>query len=284
MSGRFHQIGGEAVAKLGGKVTLVGAGPGDPELLTLKALRALKNADVVLHDELIGAEILAFIPKTAKVHNVGKRGGRASTPQQEIHDLLIYYASKGLQVVRLKGGDPLVFGRGGEEIEAVRKARIEVEVVPGITAAVGAASRVQIPLTHRKVSSAVMLLTSHRSKKEEQNAWPSRLPENTTFVVYMPGFEYEFISQKLIGCGVSPATPAAIISQATTSGEKVHCTTVEGLPHAPQLAAPTLLIVGEVVRYADHASLREEYAWLGPEQSTQFVPLFNQGDFSGDQE
>jgi uroporphyrin-III C-methyltransferase len=267
-----------------GKITLVGAGPGDPELLTLKALRALKNADVVLHDELIGEEILAFIPRIAKVHNVGKRGGRASTPQHEINTLLVHYASLGLQVVRLKGGDPLVFGRGGEEIEAVRQAKIEVEIVPGITAAVGAASRAQIPLTHRNVSSALMLLTSHRSRKEDQNAWPSRLPENTTFVVYMPGFEYEFISRKLIGCGVSPATPVAVISQATTKEEKVHCTTVEGLPQAPHLAAPTLLVVGEVVRFADHASLREEYAWLGPEQSTSFVPLFNQGNFSGDQE
>jgi uroporphyrin-III C-methyltransferase len=139
-----------------GKVYLVGAGPGDPDLLTLKAFKLLKSADVVLHDDLIGPEILAFIPSSTDVHNVGKRFGRKSVCQSEIHTLMIQNALLGLQVVRMKSGDPLIFGRAGEEIDALRKAGIEFEIVPGVTAAFGAAASAQIPLTHRQVSSAVV--------------------------------------------------------------------------------------------------------------------------------
>ncbi len=144
-----------------GKVFLVGAGPGDPELLTLKSFRALKNADVVLHDELIGQEILALIPKTAQVRSVGKRCGKKSVRQEEINGLLVQFALLGMQVVRLKGGDPLIFGRAGEELEALRQAGIEVEIVPGVTAALAAAATAQIPLTHREKSSS--LSDSHRA-------------------------------------------------------------------------------------------------------------------------
>src|SRR5581483_3849934 len=134
-----------------GKVYLVGAGPGDPDLLTMKAAKVLRSAEVVLHDELVSPEILSLLPARAKIVNVGKRCGRLSTPQDEIHRLLLEHALMGLQVVRLKGGDPFIFGRGGEELEGLRQAGIEVEVVPGITAALGAAAGVQGPLTHREV-------------------------------------------------------------------------------------------------------------------------------------
>ena len=146
-----------------GKVYLVGAGPGDPELLTLKALKLLKSADVVLHDDLISAEILAFIPSSTEVQNVGKRFGQKRISQAEIHALMVQNALLGLQVVRLKSGDPLIFGRAGEEMEALRKAGIEFEIVPGVTSAFGAAANAQIPLTHRQVSSAVVLVTGHHA-------------------------------------------------------------------------------------------------------------------------
>ena len=142
-----------------GKVYLVGAGPGDPELITLKALKLLKSADVVLHDDLISPEILAFIPSSTEVQNVGKRFGQKRISQAEINALMVQNALLGLQVVRLKSGDPLIFGRAGEEMEALRNAGIEFEIVPGVTAAFGAAANAKIPLTHRQVSSAIVLVT-----------------------------------------------------------------------------------------------------------------------------
>ena len=173
-----------------GKVYLVGAGPGDPELLTLKALKLLKSADVVLHDDLISAEILAFIPSSTQLHNVGKRFGHKRISQAEINALMVQNALLGLQVVRLKSGDPLIFGRAGEEIEALRKADIEFEIVPGITAALGAAANAQIPLTHRQVSSALVLVTGHHAGSDEFADWPAKIPTDATVVVYMPGYDY----------------------------------------------------------------------------------------------
>jgi uroporphyrin-III C-methyltransferase len=152
---------------MSGKVYLVGAGPGDPELLTLKALRLLRSADVVLHDELIGPEILKLVPASTLLRNVGKRGGRKNIRQQEIDVLLVQYALLDLQVVRLKGGDPLIFGRAGEEVEALRRANIELEIVPGISSMLGAAAAVQIPLTHRAFSSSLVVLTGHNSPRED---------------------------------------------------------------------------------------------------------------------
>src|SRR5204863_7439067 len=157
-----------------GKVYLVGAGPGDPELLTLKAVKVLKSADVVLHDDLIAAEILAFIPSSTQVHNVGKRCGLKNISQTQINELLIKNALLGLQVVRLKSGDPLIFGRAGEEMEALRRANIAFEIVPGITSSFGAAAVAQLPLTHRRASSALVLLTAHQAAGSEAANW-SRL-------------------------------------------------------------------------------------------------------------
>jgi uroporphyrin-III C-methyltransferase len=245
---------------MNGKVYLVGAGPGDPELLTLKALKVLKRADVVLHDELVSTEILAFIPSTARIHNVGKRCGSKSTSQREINSLLIQYALLGLQVVRLKGGDPFIFGRGGEEMQALREAGVEVEVVPGITAALGAAAAAQVPLTYRQISSSLVFLTGRHAESASSDDWPDAIAPSATVVVYMPGHNYLTTAQKLRRAGVPVETPCAIVSRVGSSDERVHKTTLERLPSAPNLPAPALLIVGEVVRFADHRTLHEDFS------------------------
>lgn len=240
-------------------VVLVGAGPGDPELLTLKAVKVLRSADVVLHDDLVSAEILALIPPQAKIINVGKRCGMKSTPQQDINRLLVQYGLMGLKVVRLKGGDAFIFGRGGEELEALRQAGIEVEVVPGITAALGAAAGVQIPLTHRDLSSTLILVTGSSRNAEHIANWPDALASNATIVVYMPGHNLSSLQQRLLSSGVAPETPCAIISGATSESEQVHLTVVANLFAAPRLSAPRLVVVGEVVRFAEGRQLREQF-------------------------
>jgi len=258
-----------------GKVYLVGAGPGDPELLTLKALRVLKSADVVLHDALIGPEVLALIPRSTQVQTVGKRCGQKSTPQSEINRMLVSYAKLDLQVVRLKGGDPLIFGRSGEEIEALRQAHIDFEIVPGITAALGAAAAAKIPLTHRDVSSAVIFLTSHHSESASDDRWPAQLPANATLVIYMPGRDYQQTAERLVRTGVSAQTPCVIISRAALPDEQVYTTTVAQLTTAPELPAPSLLLVGEVARLAEHASLNPA-AWRGAKTVQELQSLFTE--------
>jgi uroporphyrin-III C-methyltransferase len=244
-----------------GKVYLVGAGPGDPELLTLKALKLLKSADVVLHDDLISPEILAFIPSSTEVQNVGKRFGQKRITQTEIHALMVQNALLGLQVVRLKSGDPLIFGRAGEEMEALCNAGIEFEIVPGVTAALGAAANAKIPLTHREVSSAVVLVTGHHAATDEFADWPAKIPTDVTVVVYMPGYDYRSTAQQLLRAGVPGSTPCAIISQATLSNEQIHVTTVDDLHASPRLPSPTLLVVGEVVRLAEPAAISQQFGW-----------------------
>jgi uroporphyrin-III C-methyltransferase len=240
-----------------GKVFLVGAGPGDPELLTLKAAKLVRSADVVLYDDLVSGDILRLIPSRALLINVGKRCGKTGMPQHEINRLLLEYTLMGFEVIRLKGGDPFIFGRGGEELEVLRLAGIEVETVPGVTAALGAAASVGIPLTHRDVSSTLILVTGSSKHRGHVANWPDRLPANATVVVYMPGHDLRALEQRLLASGVAPEVPCAIISGATAETEQVHITTVAGLPGAPHLLAPRLLVVGEVVRFADHSRLRE---------------------------
>lgn len=234
-----------------GRVFLVGAGPGDPELLTLKAAKALRSADIVLHDELVSTEILKLIPATAQLLNVGKRCGKKSTPQDETNRLLIEHALMGRTVVRLKGGDPFIFGRGGEELEALRNAGIDVQVVPGITAALGAAAGNKIPLTHREIASTLVLLTGSSRRGGAPAAWPERLPANSTVVIYMPGHDFSVLQERVISSGIASETPCAIISGATTDSEQIHVTTVRDLANAPRLVPPRLIVVGEVVRFAD---------------------------------
>jgi len=251
-----------------GKVYLVGAGPGDPDLLTLKALRLLRAAEVVLHDDLVAPEILKLIPSTAQIHNVGKRCGKKKILQGEINDLMVALAATGLRVVRLKGGDPLIFGRAGEEIEMLRRNNIPFEIVPGVTSAMGAAAAAQIPLTHRRASSALVLLTAHKASEKdaagkdaaEKDAWSKFVATGATLVIYMPGQNYSDIAKRLTAAGLASETPCAVISRATTKHQRTHRTTVLDLHRAPQLAAPTLLVVGEVVRLADPAALVEGFA------------------------
>lgn len=238
---------------MSGKVYLVGAGPGDPELLTVKALRLLQTADVVLHDDLVTPEILALIPATARVQNVGKRCGTKTMRQEEINFLMVTLAGSGLQVVRLKSGDPLIFGRAGEEMEALRRANVGYEIVPGVTSALGAAASAGIPLTHRRTSSTIVLSAGHRASGNSDVEWSQFAGSEATLVVYMPGHDYLEIAGKLTASGFAAETPCAIISRATTPRQKLHLTTIASLRHSPQLAAPTLLVVGEVVRFADYA-------------------------------
>jgi uroporphyrin-III C-methyltransferase len=247
-----------------GKVYLVGAGPGDPELLTLKALRLLRTAEAVLHDDLVAPEILQLIPATAQIYNVGKRCGQKKISQGEINSLMVALAAFGLRVIRLKGGDPLIFGRAGEEIEALRANAIPFEIVPGVTSALGAAATAEIPLTHRRASSALVFMTAHRacgtrslhneSSEKESGDWTKLVSSGATLVIYMPGQNYAEIAKRLTVAGLSSETPCAVISRASTKYQQTHRTTVRLLHRTPHLAAPTLLVVGEVVALADSAS------------------------------
>jgi uroporphyrin-III C-methyltransferase len=228
------------------KVYLVGAGPGDPELLTLKARRILSEASVVLHDELVNPEILQFAPPSARIESVGKRCGRHQFSQEAIHSLMVASATEGLTVVRLQGGDPLVFGRAGEEMEALRRAGIEFEVVPGVTAASGAAAGAGIPLTDRRMASSVVFLTNHSCAGKNALFEKHSFSNDTTVVVYMPGTDYQSLAAGLRQAGLDPQTSCLVVSQATSAQQQVHATRLENLPEAPRLPAPALLIIGKV--------------------------------------
>src|SRR6202162_2018342 len=238
------------------KVYLVGAGPGDPELLTVKALRLVRTADVVLHDDLVTPEILKLIPATAEVRNVGKRSGSKTIQQEEINFLMVTRAAAGLQVVRLKSGDPLIFGRAGEEIEALRRSNIEYEIVPGVTSALGAAAAAGIPLTHRKASSTLVLTAGRRASENSATEWSKFAEGESTLVVYMPGHDYAGMAARLAAAGFAQKTPCAVISKATTAEQQLHRTTISDLRRTPKLPAPTLLVVGEVVRFSDQDAVQ----------------------------
>ncbi|HKU19960.1 MAG TPA: uroporphyrinogen-III C-methyltransferase [Terriglobales bacterium] len=233
-----------------GKVYLVGAGPGDPDLLTVKAARLLRNADAVLHDELVTPEILRLARPTAQLHNVGKRCGKKKVTQEEINFLMVGLAAAGERVVRLKGGDPLIFGRAGEEIAALKAADIPYEIVPGVTAALAAATAAGIPLTHRRGADALILFTGHRAANNENSDWRDLARSGATLAIYMPGNNYGAIALRLRTAGLGRETACAIVSRASTAEQQLYVTTVADLPTAPRLAAPALLIVGDVVRQA----------------------------------
>ena len=231
-----------------GKVYLVGAGPGDPELLTLKAARLLAGADVVLHDALVSDGVLAVISAAAKIINVGKRAGYKLLTQDEINALLVSYGRKGKTVVRLKGGDPSIFGRAGEEIEALRKAGIEYEIVPGISAALGAAAAAGISLTDRRAASQIVLATFSRGIDGSAMDWGS-VTNTTTLVLYMPGADYAEVSERLLGGGLPADLPCVIVSQATGAEQRVRWSSVAQLASEERLPAPALLIVGRVASH-----------------------------------
>jgi uroporphyrin-III C-methyltransferase len=262
-----------------GKVYLVGAGPGDPELLTVKALRLLRTAEAVLHDDLVAPEILKLIPPTAQIHNVGKRCGKKRILQGEINCLMVALAASGLRVIRLKGGDPLIFGRAGEEIESLRSNNIPFEIVPGVTSAMGAAAAAEIPLTHRQASSALVFITAHRSSERPASEndggdWSKFVASGATLVIYMPGQNYSDLAKRLSAAGLAADKPCAVISRATTKYQRTHRTTVQRLHRTPQLASPTLLVVGEVVRLADPAAVvAAELVAPEPSQHRNVLPM-----------
>src|SRR5258707_9847961 len=191
---------------MSGKVYLVGAGPGDPELLTLKAARILADAAVVLYDALVSKEVLALVSRDAQLIDVGKRAGKKLLTQEEINSLLVNYATKNRIVVRLKGGDPLLFGRAGEEIEALRAAGVEFEIVPGITAAIGAAAGAKISLTDRRAASQVLFTNLSRGEEKNWINWAAITPD-TTIAIYMPGTNYGEVAERLTENGLSGETP-----------------------------------------------------------------------------
>jgi len=256
------------------KVFLLGAGPGDPDLLTIKALRILQSADVVLHDSLIGPEILNLIPPTAERIDVGKRAGFRLLTQQDINSLLLSNAAKHKIVVRLKGGDPLLFGRAAEEIQALREAKIDFEVVPGISAAFGAAAAAKVSLTDRRLSSHVLLTTFSRAP--EAKFLPGiGLTADTTVVVYMPGPDYAEVSRWLQEAAVSPDTPVLVISKASHPDQSQQATTVSGLAQHAPLPAPALLLVGRVAASATDSTEAGDFNWL-----TESLPDFSNSRIS----
>lgn len=239
-----------------GKVYLVGAGPGDPELLTRKAWRVLQFADVVLHDDLVSDEILRVLPPAAQIVNVGKRCGAKGISQVEINELMVNLACAGKIVARLKNGDPLLFGRAGEEMEALRQAGIEFEVIPGVTAALGAAASARISLTDRRRASRVVFVTAHRAGGTGLTN-ERHVAADTTYVVYMPGNRYDDLAAELRAAGIGAEVPCAVISRATTRDETIYRTTVGKLPQCPAAVAPSLLVVGSIVGAAADEPARE---------------------------
>ena len=256
-----------------GKVYLMGAGPGNPELLTLQAAQILKSAEVVLHDHLVPQEILDLVPAWTQVRNVGKRCGQAGISQDQIHSLLIAAAREGKRVVRLKGGDPLLFGRVGEEMEALAHAGVEFEVIPGVTSAMGAAAAAKIPLTDRRYASKVVFL-SHHTAGNVSPEWNDVALKDATYAVYMPGKNYGEIATKLMDSGLGSTTPCVIVANATQAEEQIHRTTLQELALEERLPAPSLLIIGEVAKPLPAAEKeRDNSGWESPNKSEVVLEL-----------
>lgn len=248
---RLVVLGGARAGKAGA-VWLVGAGPGDPELLTLKALKVLQAAEVVVHDGLVSDEILGLAPSAARRISVAKRKSRHSYAQDEINRMLVAFAQEGLRVVRLKGGDPFIFGRGGEELEACREAGVECHVVPGVTAALAASAAAGAPLTHRGSAQAVTFVTGHAAAGGEPDLdWESLAKANQTVVIYMGVSTAAGIAARLISAGRQASTPALVVENASRADERRILTTLAELPAAAEVVAgPALLIVGEAMALA----------------------------------
>jgi len=228
-----------------GKVYLVGAGPGDPELLTLKAARLLQQASIVFHDSLVSRAVRSLIAQEAEVIDVGKRCGLKLLTQEEINSLLVSAAANYPVVVRLKGGDPLIFGRAEEEIEALRNAGVDFEIVPGVTAALGAAAAAGISLTDRRAASQVVIRTFSRGTEGASMDWGA-ITSTTTLALYMPGPDYAEVAQRLREGGLPGDLPCVIVSNATAAAQQIRWTNVARLAQEEQLAAPALMIVGRV--------------------------------------
>ncbi|NAX19609.1 uroporphyrinogen-III C-methyltransferase [Vibrio sp. V39_P1S14PM300] len=241
-----------------GEVALVGAGPGDAELLTVKALNCLQQADVVLYDYLVSDEIMALVPDDTILVCVGKRAGHHSVPQEKTNQLLVDFARQGHRVVRIKGGDPFVFGRGGEELEVLFEAGIAFQVVPGITAAAGATAYAGIPLTHRDYAQSAMFITGHLKAESDDMDWSTLARGQQTLVIYMGLMKSSYIQQQLLAHGRGADTPIAIIERGTQACQQVFRGQLSQLAQLAQGAeSPSLIVVGEVVGLADKLS------WFG---------------------
>jgi uroporphyrin-III C-methyltransferase len=255
-----------------GRVFLVGAGPGDPELLTRKAARVLEQADVVLHDSLVGAEVLQLVSPTAEIVDVGKRAGLKLLTQDEINSLLVAYADRFEVVVRLKGGDPMLFGRASEEIEALRRANVPFEVVPGISAAFGAAAAAGFSLTDRRVASQVLFTTFSRGSTVKSLGW-REVTSDTTLVIYMPGVDYAEVAARLVDAGLDPQTPCAVISNATRTEQQIRWSNIAALFDEEKMPAPAVMVVGKVATQdVQEIGAKSSAAHFGqPEQES--IPL-----------
>lgn len=254
-----QQLDSADEVNMSGEVYLVGAGPGDPDLLTLRALRLMHKADVVLYDRLVSPEIMLKLrPDAHKIH-VGKQRANHSVEQETINQMLVRLAQEGKKVLRLKGGDPFIFGRGGEELETLAASGVSFQIVPGITAASGCASYAGIPLTHRDYSQSVRFLTGHTKEGGLLLDWNALAMEHQTLVFYMGLSGLTVICQELVSHGMDGTTPIALIQQGTTAAQKVLVGNLASMPDlaaAEEIKAPTIIIVGEVVK------LRESLSWF----------------------
>ncbi len=263
-----------AAAEPAGRVTLVGAGPGDPGLLTLNALRALQAADVVLHDRLVSPEILALARREAELVEVGKSASGHSVAQARIHELMVEHAARGLHVVRLKGGDPFIFGRGGEELQYLRERGVPYEVVPGVTAALACAAYAGIPLTHREHARSVRFVTAHCRESIDAVDWRGLARSDETLAVYMGAGTLPRLAAELLRHGRAASTPAAIIENGTRAQQRVLLGDLAALPaiaEAERVGSPALIIVGEVARHA--AAL----GWFGAPPMVAPAAIIGQG-------
>jgi uroporphyrin-III C-methyltransferase len=254
-----------------GKVYLVGAGPGDPELLTRKAAALLETADVVLHDDLVPQQILALVGPRTLVASVGKRCGKKKISQATIHSLMIACARKQMSVVRLKSGDPTLFGRAGEEIEALKSASIPLEIVPGISAAFAAVAAARISLTDRRKASRVTFATGHLAESErDSNYWKKIARADTTLVIYMPGADLGAVADSLRDAGAPTDTPCLLVSRVSLKDQRVQRSVLADLKTIGPLESPTILIIGEVARETAQGTALPDMSWFN-EKSLEVV-------------
>jgi len=242
------------------KVYLVGAGPGDPDLITLKAVKALQQAEVVLVDDLVNPALLAHCPQ-ARIVPVGKRGGCKSTPQHFINRMLVALAEQGQVVVRLKGGDPFVFGRGGEEMLALRAANIPYEIIPGMTSGLGACVSMEVPVTHRGFNHGVTLITGH-TQDGEPLPWQALVETNTTLVIYMGMQHLPEITRGLINAGMSADMPCMVVENGTRHHQRAVTSSLQAIPylvHTEGLKSPAIIVVGEVVKLARNSQQEQDW-------------------------
>ena len=244
-----------------GKVFIVGAGPGDPKLITLKAVEAIKSADVVMYDRLVSKKIISMIPKKSVKMYVGRDVGDDYKHQDTTNDMMVKYAKKNKKVVRLKGGDPFIFGRGGEEAEFLRKHSVRYEIIPGITSGIGSAEYSGIPLTHRDYASSVVFVTGHEDakKKEEVVEWKKLAKAVDTIVIMMGLSRIEIISKKLISGGLDKMTPVAVIQNGTTDEHRMVKGTllnISKIVSQEKIRSPAIIIVGKVVKLSDKIGWR----------------------------